>query len=75
MDTSECISLKDALMSWTINAAYQFHREDITGSIEVGKSAELIILDGDLENTPVGDICKLNVIETIIKGKTEYKAK
>lgn len=74
LNTDECISLKDALMSWTINGAYQFHREDITGSIELGKSAELVVLDGDIENTPVEDICSLNVKETVFKGKTTYKA-
>ena len=72
MDPSECISLKDALMSWTINGAYQFHREDITGSIEVGKSAELVVLDGDIENTPVEDISSLKVVETVFKGETTY---
>lgn len=75
MNPAECVTLNDVVKALTINVAYQLHMEDVTGSIEVGKSAELIILDGDLENTPVGDICKLNVIETIIKGKTEYKAK
>ena len=75
MDTSECITLKDALMSWTVNGAYQFHREDVTGSIEVGKSAELVLLDGDIENTPVEDICSLKVKETVFKGKTTFLSK
>ena len=75
MDTSECITLKDALMSWTINGAYQFHRENVTGSIEVGKSAELVVLDGDIENTPVEDICSLKIMETVFKGKTTFLAK
>ena len=74
MDASECVSLDEIVKAMTINVAYQLHMEDITGSIETGKSAELVILDGDLENTPVEDICKLNVTETIIKGRTEYKA-
>ena len=74
MNPSESISLKEALMSWTINGAYQFHREDITGSIEVGKSAELVVLDGDIESTPIEDICSLNIKETVFKGKTTYKA-
>ena len=74
LNPAECVSLDDIVKALTINVAYQLHMEDITGSIEVGKSAELVILDGDLENTPVEDICKLKVAETIIKGKTEYKA-
>lgn len=72
MDPSECVSMDDIVKALTINVAYQLHMEDLTGSIELGKSAELVRLDADLENTPVDDICKINVIETIIKGKTEF---
>ena len=74
LNPSETVSLKDAIMAWTINVAYQFGREDITGSIEVGKSAELVVLNGDIENTPAEDICLLKVKETMFKGQTTYKA-
>lgn len=73
MDSSECVGLNDIVKTLTINVAYQVHMEDITGSLEIGKSADIVILDGDLENTPVEDICRLNVAETIIKGNTEFK--
>lgn len=74
MAPAECVSLDEIVKAMTINVAYQLHMEDITGSLEVGKSAEVVLLDGDLENTAVEDICKLNVVETVIKGKTEFKA-
>lgn len=74
LNPDECVSLDEIVKALTINVAYQLHLEDITGSIETGKSAEFVILDGDLENTPAEDICRLSVVETIIKGKTEYKA-
>ena len=74
LNPSEAVTLKDAIMAWTINVAYQFGREDITGSIEVGKSAELVVLNGDIENTPAEDICLLEVRETLFKGQTTYKA-
>ena len=69
----ECVSLKEALQAQTINAAYQAHLENVTGSIEVGKSAELVVLDSDLENTPVEQIQDIKVLETVFKGKTVYK--
>ncbi len=69
----ECISLKEALKAHTINAAYQAHLEDITGSIEVGKSAELVVLDSDIENTPPEQIQDIKVLETVFKGKTVCK--
>lgn len=73
MNPSECVSLKEALKGQTINGAYQFHREDITGSIEPGKSAEFVVLDGDIENTPVDNIVDLTVMETVFKGNTVFK--
>ena len=69
---SEATTLKDALMGWTINVAAQFGREDITGSIEPGKSAELVVLDGDIENTAPEDICLMKVKETVFKGESVY---
>ncbi len=69
----ECISLKEAIKDWTINGAYQLHREKITGSLEVGKSADLVILNGDIESVSPSDISVLKVEETIFKGITCYK--
>ena len=69
----ECISLKEALKAHTINAAYQAHLENVTGSIEVGKSAELVVLDSDIENTPPEQIQDIKILETVFKGKTVFK--
>ena len=69
----ECVSLKEALQAHTINAAYQAHLEDVTGSIEVGKSAELAVLDSDIEAIPVEQIQDIQVLETVFKGKTVFK--
>ena len=69
----ECVSLKEALQAHTIHVAYQAHLENVTGSIEVGKSAELVVLDSDIETTPVEQIQDIKVIETVFKGKTVFK--
>lgn len=69
----ECVTLKEAIKAHTINVAYQFHREDLTGSLEVGKSADFVILDNDIEKTPANKIIDLNVVETVFKGNTTYK--
>ena len=74
LNPDEITTLKDSIQGWTINGAYQFGREDITGSIEVGKSAELVVLNGDIEATAPEDICLLEVMETLFKGQTTYKA-
>ena len=69
----ECVSLKEALQAHTINPAYQAHLENITGSIEVGKSAELVVLDGDIETVPVENIQDIKVLETVFKGETVFR--
>ena len=69
----ECISLKEALQAHTIHAAYEAHLENITGSIEVGKSAELVVLDSDIETVPVENIQDIKVLETVFMGKTVFK--
>lgn len=71
----ECITLKEALQAHTINGAYQAHLENVTGSIEVGKSAELLVLDSDIETTPVKDIQDIKVLETVFKGNRVFKVK
>ena len=57
----------------TIHPAYQAHLEDITGSIEVGKPAELVVLDSDIESVPVEGIQDIQVLEIVFKGKTVFK--
>ncbi len=68
----ECISLREALQAHTINGAFQAHLENITGSIEVGKSAELLLLDSNIESIPINQIENVKILETVFKGKTVY---
>ena len=70
---NECVSLKEALQAHTIHVAYQAHLEKVTGSIEVGKSAELVVLDSNIETTPADHIQDIKVLETVFKGKTVFK--
>jgi predicted amidohydrolase YtcJ len=70
---NECVSLKEALQAHTIHVAYQAHLEKVTGSIEVGKSAELVVLDSNIETTPADQIQDIKVLETVFKGKTVFK--
>ena len=69
----ECITLKQAIKNHTINVAYQFHRENITGSLKLGKSADFIVLDKDIESVPTNNIVDIEIVETVFKGKTVYK--
>jgi len=67
------VSALDALKSITINAAYQYFEEDRKGSIEVGKLADLVILNANpLEISPE-ELWDLEVLETIKEGETVFR--
>ena len=69
----ECLSVEEALKSYTINAAYAAFEEDIKGSIEVGKLADFALLDRNPLKVPKDEIKEIRVMETIIRGKTVFK--
>ena len=69
----QCISVKEALKTYTLNAAYASFQENIKGSIEEGKLADLVILDKNPLTIPQDQIKDLLILETIIRGKTVYK--
>ena len=69
----QAVDLMDALRCYTINGAYAGFDEDKLGSIEPGKLADLIILSGDILETPVESIPELVVEETIVDGVTAYR--
>ncbi|MGL6313294.1 amidohydrolase [Vibrio sp. WXL103] len=71
----ERISVMDALKASTINAAYQFREENQKGSLEVGKLADMIILDQNpLEVDPM-KLKDLKVMVTLKEGEEIYRAK
>lgn len=69
----QCLSIEEALKSYTINAAYAAFEENIKGSIEVGKFADLVILDKNPLQISEDKIREITILETIVKGETVYK--
>jgi len=69
----QCVSIEEALKAYTINAAYAAFEENVKGTIEVGKLADLVILDKNPLEIPKEQIKDLQVMETIIRGKTVFK--
>jgi hypothetical protein len=64
----------EALQAITINAAYQYSEEGSKGSLEPGKLADLVILDGNPLKVDPMTIKDIEVVETIKEGKTIYRA-
>ncbi|WP_394144760.1 amidohydrolase [Vibrio atypicus] len=62
-----------ALEALTINAAYQNFEEESKGTIEVGKRADLVLLDANPLEVAPSDINQVQVLETIKDGKTVFQ--
>lgn len=67
------VDVVDAIRLYSWNGAYASFEEDRKGSIEVGKLADLIVLDKSILNTEEKDIKNLKVIMTIVNGKIEFQ--
>jgi predicted amidohydrolase YtcJ len=65
----EKATLEQMIASFTVNGAYANFLEHTTGSIEVGKMADLIVLDKNLFTIPVEEISKVKVVLTFFAGK------
>jgi len=68
----EQITVDEALRMYTINAAYASFEENIKGSIEEGKLADLTIISRDPRTTPPSKIDNIKVSITIVGGKVVY---
>jgi len=67
------ISLEEAIKAYTINAAYVMRQENTTGSIEVNKAADFIILDRNLLEINTNQISNVKVDKTYLNGKLVYE--
>jgi predicted amidohydrolase YtcJ len=61
------------LLMMTRRAAYPIWKENSLGSIEPGKFADIVILNGDYMTTPVEELDQLTSVLTMIGGKVSYE--
>ena len=69
----QCISVEQAIRSYTINGAWQDHQDNVRGSIEVGKLADFTIIGDDILTIDPNKIHEIPILYTIVGGKTVYK--
>ncbi len=68
------LSRDAVLRAATIDAAYELHQDTATGSIEVGKFADLIVLDRNPLQVPAEEIAKTQVLQTVVGGNIVFEA-
>ena len=73
MQPDEVIDLPEALAAYTIGAAYAMGLEKQTGSVEVGKRADLAVLAENLFEVPARRLGKTRVLMTLVDGEPVYQ--
>jgi predicted amidohydrolase YtcJ len=67
--TDQALSMEQLIAGYTVNAAYQLGWEDRLGSIEVGKIADLVVLDQDLFEIDPYDIANTRPTAVVVDGE------
>jgi len=71
----EAVSREQALKMFTIWPAYAAFEENLRGTIEVGKLADLTILSADIMKIPFPEILKTRCVMTVINGEIVHESK
>lgn len=71
-NSEECVKLADALKAYTYFPAYVNCRENELGSLEVGKLADLVVLDRNIFEVPREEMLDTRVKLTMVDGKVVY---
>jgi predicted amidohydrolase YtcJ len=70
----QAVSRREALKMFTLWAAYAAFEEDLKGSLQPGKLADMTVLSADIMKIPVDQIPKTRCLMTIIGGEIVYDA-
>lgn len=68
------ITVEQALYAYTVEGARASFEEEIKGSLEAGKLADLIVIDRDLTAVPPTEIRDASVVLTVVGGRIVYRA-
>ncbi len=72
INPEERITVEEAIRAVTITPAYSTFEENLKGSIEPGKLADLVVLDGDILTVPSLEIRDIAVLRTMMGGEFVY---
>jgi predicted amidohydrolase YtcJ len=68
----ERVTIDEALRMYTVDAAYSSNEENIKGSVETGKLADLVVLSRDPFSVLPSEIASISVELTIVGGRVVY---
>ncbi len=68
----QCLSVEQAIRSYTINGAWQDHQEQVRGSIEVGKLADFTVIGENILAVDPNKIHETPILYTIVDGRIVY---
>jgi hypothetical protein len=70
---SERLDIASLIRGYTLDGAYQLRMEDEIGSLEVGKKADLVVLDKNLFEIDPYSFSSVKVIMTVLDGRIIYR--
>ena len=68
------LSRREVLRAITMNSSYELHQDLQTGSLEVGKLADLIVIDRNFLEIPAEQIADIKVLQTVVGGQVVYQS-
>ena len=72
LNEDQALAVEELIEIYTINSAWALNLDKVTGSIEVGKSADMILLNHNLLEVPLTEIHKTEVQATMYSGEIVY---
>lgn len=70
----QALTVEEAVRLFTSDAAWASRDEAVRGTLELGKQADLVVLDRDLFELPPEDFSGVGVCETVLGGRTVYRS-
>jgi predicted amidohydrolase YtcJ len=68
------LSRREVLRAITMNSSYELHQDQETGSLEVGKLADLIVIDRNFLSIPAQEVADIKVLQTMVGGRVVYES-
>ena len=69
----EAITIEEAIRAYTLTSAYLNFEEDVKGSLEPGKFADMIVLSSDILTIDPESIMDIEVEQTYVNGELVYE--